>query len=197
MVISRREMIKAAGAVALASVGLLGANIARADVVDEDSINARFNQIFQAYELGDILSPEDTAFVKEYGRASINSMARDSGVLNESRTFNGTTYYVRGNWYDDDDNETLAWHNYGATVQGGTPACVSQQITVVMCYMAYGFVGSAYQVIHKDEQPNSDNDVKWNTADFSGSYWGVFVNSSMSCYAQIKPYSGSTFKVPK
>ncbi len=195
MVISRREMVKAASVLALAGVGLFGTGSARADVIDEDPINARFNQIFQTYEVGDILSPEDAAFVEEYGRSSGAVQARDSDVFNGSRTVNGVTYYVRGNWYDDDAGDTLAWHNYGATVQGGSASAVSQQITVIMCYMAYGLVGASYQVIHKDEKTNTDYGVNWNAADFAGSYWGVFVSSSMSCYAEIKPYSGSTFRV--
>lgn len=195
MVISRREMVRAAGVLALAGASLLGANVARADAVDEDPINARFNEIFDKYEIGDELSAEDAAFVEEHALSADGGVARGTNTISGSRTYGGNTYYISGNWYHNDDTTSAMWHNYGATIQAGCSTVTSPQITVCMRFLAYGFTGSSYELIHKDEQSDYGTYTKWFTAEFTGGYMGLFAYSNVSCYARIKTSSGDVFVV--
>lgn len=200
--LSRRGFLLASGIALIGTGGLIDGLAAYADDVgsvegysEEMTINARFNQIFDRYEIGDTLSPEDAAFVQEHALSGASALTRATHLINGSRTVNGITYQVRGNWYHDDAEGQLGWHTYGATIQAGSAYATSQEITVTMRFMAYGYTGGSYELVHKDEQPYSEQDVQWCASDFTGEYWGVFTNASMSCYAYITPYSGSRFLV--
>lgn len=195
MVISRREMVKAAGFAMLAGFGMLGTRAANADEAIGDSINARFNQIFERYEIGDALSFEDAVFVERYALSADSGFARGTNTISGSRAFGGYTYTIGGNWYHNDDTSGTMWHNYGATIQAGCSSVTSRQITVCMRFLAYGIVGSSCQLIHKDEQSDYGTSVKWFTSSFSGGYTGHFAYSSVSCYARITPSSGNAFIV--
>ena len=195
MVISRREMVKAAGALALAGVGLLGANVARADGIDEDPINARFIEMFDRYEVGDVLSDEDAAFVEEHAFSADGRIARGTNIISGSRTVGGNIYQISGNWYHNDDTSSAMWHNYGATIQAGCPTVTSSQITICMQFLAYGFTGSSYECICKDEQSDYGTNRKWFTTEFVGGYMGLFSYSSCSCYARITTPSGDVVVV--
>ncbi len=179
----------------LATLGLASAQPATADTGEPESVNSRFNRIFETYEIGDVLSAEDAAFVEQHALSMEGASARETHIISGSRTFGGNTYYISGNWYHNDDPDSAMWHRYGATVQAGSSTITSQRITVGMRFLAYGFTGSSYELIHKDEQSDYWDGIRWFTSEFSGMYMGILAYSSASCYARINTYTGSSFLV--
>ena len=193
---TRRELLAcAASGLALVGAGALGIDVARADTVDRESVNARFNRIFDAYEVGDILSPEDAAFVAAHASPAGNGQDRSMQVVDASRYYNGHTYQLNGNKYHYTSGDSALWHDYGATLNAGSPTVVSSEIQVGIRFLAYGLTGGSYELIHKDEQSYAGWNTNWYGSEFHGTYMGLLDMTSFSCYARITTSSNQSFLV--
>ncbi len=155
--ITRRDFLSTMAACAAASVvptlslsaatpSMALANEATPSALSEEEIRDRFASIRRGYGVGDTLSPEDAAFVRQYALVpqNPNSRAITTKPYSTSKTAYGTTINFYGELYYKNE---LVTYTFGGTatgvkVKGGTPQFMEAKISIT----AYGVSGSSGDV---------------------------------------------------
>lgn len=190
---SRRELV---AGTAFALVGLItGTTVlmgqAQAECMfpeneglDESAINQRFIQMAQTYLEGDLLSPSDREFVDLYATPS---GARKTDTIYGSRYYNGATYEIMGNAYQNGVGD----YELGATIQAGSGQSVSQQISIYCGYI--GFYLDT--VTHNYSQTYTGYNRNWFTAEFYDQYVGFTTSYRFHYSATITTADGNIISV--
>ena len=150
MAIFRRELVKVAGAAMAVGAGVGCVPMAHADEPDGDMLAARFQKIFGRYQINDVISADDAAFVEQYALHADAGQAQGTYQLDGQDMYEGRPCSIAGNWYYGDYSQDDRWHLYGAMVQAGYPEGAVEEIAVGIWFMAFGRDGSAYKLIWKD-----------------------------------------------
>ena len=189
MVISRRELVKVAGAAMAVGAGVGCVPMAHADEPDGDMLAARFQKIFGRYQINDVISADDAAFVEQYALPADGGQAQGTYELDEHDMYEGCPCSIAGNWYYGDYLEDNRWHFYGATLQAEYPEGTAEEIVVGMRFMAFQPEASSYKLIWKDEQCDSEKDLSLRSTEFVGDFMGDLAYIAVSCYATFKSQS--------
>ena len=189
MAVSRRELVKVAGAAMMAGAGLRWAPPAQADEADDEMLAARFQKIFGRYCINDTLSAEDAAFVEQYAIPADSDQARGTYILDTQDTYEGHPCRISGNWYHADYPKDERWHVYGATIQAEYPDGVAEEIIIGMRFMAFGHKGSSSEPIWKEEQSDGEENISLRSTEFAGEYMGDLTHLAVSCFAMLKSQS--------
>ena len=160
-----------------------------ADEPDGDMLAARFQKIFGRYQINDVISADDAAFVEQYALPADDGQAQGTYQLDEHDVYEGRPCSIAGNWYYGDYPEDDRWHFYGATVQAGYPEGAAEEIVVGMRFMAFQPEASSYKLIWKDEQCDSEENLSLRSTEFVGDFMGDLAYIAVSCYATFKSQS--------
>lgn len=201
MAISRRELVKVAGAAMAVGAGVGCVPMVHADEPDGDMLAARFQKIFGRYQINDVISADDAAFVEQYALPADDGQAQGTYELDEQDVYEGRPCSIAGNWYYGDFPEDDRWHFYGATVQAGYPEGAVEEIAVGIWFMAFGRDGSAYKLIWKDNQDYEAANMNYFAGEFIGDYMGDASYIAAFCTATfesqslplVPPMSGAPF----
>ena len=189
MAISRRELVKVAGAAMAVGAGVGCVPMAHADEPDGDMLAARFQKIFGRYQINDVISADDAAFVEQYALPADGSQAQGTYQLDGHDVYEGSPCSITGNWYYSDFSEDDRWHFYGATLQAEYPEGTAEEIVAGMRFMAFRPEESSYKLIWKDEQCDSEENLGIRTTEFVGEFMGDLTYIAVSCFATFKSQS--------
>lgn len=175
--------------------------MAHADELDGDMLAARFQKIFGRYQINDVISADDAAFVEQYALPADGGQAQGTYQLDGQDMYEGRPCSIAGNWYYGDYPEDDRWHFYGATVQAGYPEGAVEEIAVGIWFMAFGRDGSAYKLIWKDNQDYDAANMNYFAGEFIGDYMGDASYIAAFCTATfesqslplVPPMSGAPF----
>ena len=163
--------------------------MAHADEPDGDMLAARFQKIFGRYQINDVISADDAAFVEQYALPADGGQAQGTYELDEHDVYEGRPCSIAGNWYYGDYSEDDRWHFYGATVQAGYPEGTAEEIAAGMRFMAFRREESSYKLIWKDEQCDSEENLSLRSTEFVGEFMGDLTYIAVSCFATFKSQS--------
>ena len=189
MAIFRRELVKVAGAAMAVGAGVGCVPMAHADEPDGDMLAARFQKIFGRYQINDVISADDAAFVEQYALPADAGQAQGTYQLDGQDMYEGRSCSIAGNWYYGDYSQDDRWHLYGAMVQAGYPEGTAEEIAAGMRFMAFRCEGSPYKLIWKDEQCDSEENLSFRSTEFAGEFMGDLTYIAVSCYATFKSQS--------
>lgn len=175
--------------------------MAHADEPDGDMLAARFQKIFGRYQINDVISADDAAFVEQYALPADAGQAQGTYQLDGQDMYEGRPCSIAGNWYYGDYPEDERWHFYGATVQVEYPEGSAEEIAVGMWFMAFGREGDAYKLIWKDKQGYDAANSNFFAGEFIGDYMGTTSFIVAFCTATfesqslplVPPMSGAPF----
>lgn len=111
--------------------------MAHADEPNGDMLAARFQKIFGRYQINDVISADDAAFVEQYALPADAGQAQGTYRLDGQDMYEGRPCSIAGNWYYGDYSEDDRWHLYGAMVQAGYPEGTAEEIAAGMRFMAF------------------------------------------------------------
>lgn len=152
--------------------------------LEESAINQRFIQIAQTYAEGDMLSPSDREFVDLY---AVPAGSRAANTIYSSRYYNGATYEIMGNAYQNGVGD----YELGATIQAGSGQSTSQQISIYFGYTGF-YLG---EVTHNYSRTYADDNRNWFTAEFYDSYVGFTTSYRFFYSATITTADGNVIVV--
>lgn len=168
---------------------------------ESNHITREYMRLFQSYEVDDILTNEDSEFVRNYLikdkllnplHDTVIGSFRTTGNVNESDSQFGTSVTLTGTvWHTGTFN-----YNFGGRLNGYvTAGPVPKNMTITVYCMAWGLEGSQLGLAYKDQVSHTVYNSKSIYMNKSKNYTGISAVHSINTSLDVTTASGAGFTV--
>lgn len=159
-----------------------------------EQISAQLIEISTSYQVGDVLSDEDAAFVKAHALSAndANLQPRGSASVYETRTAYGTSARLSGTvWHNGSFNYNFGGNLTGTITSGATP----RSMTVTVFCQSYGIVGSSTVLTYSDSVSQTSQNSRSVSMSKSKNYSGVAALYMINSQLDVTTSSGNGFTI--